>query len=101
MIRVHRAYANRAELELVSLLDLDDVPEAATLHEDARAARNNHAHRALEPRERRKVEVVEMAVRDEDGVDARERRAGHRSRPAQVDDGPGTKSPRIEAAVLA
>jgi hypothetical protein len=84
VVGVHCANVKRPELDLVSLLDLDDALEAAAPHQDAGAARDDDAHRPVEPREGRQVEMVEVAVRDEDGVDIGERSTRHRPGSAQV-----------------
>jgi hypothetical protein len=64
----HRANAKRAELELVPLVDLDDVMEAAAAQKGP-APRGRPREPPVEPRERRQVKVIEVAVRDEDRVD--------------------------------
>jgi hypothetical protein len=87
VVGVHRANPKRPELDLVSLLDLDDALEATAPNEDSCAARDDHANRPVEPCERRQVEMVEVAVRDEDGVDIGERSTRHGPRSAQVHDG--------------
>jgi Mg-chelatase subunit ChlI len=87
VVRVDRANAKRAELELVPLVDLDDVMEAAAAQKGPRAARNDHANRPVEPRERRQVKVIEVAVRDEDRVDIGECGPRDGSGPPQVHHG--------------
>jgi hypothetical protein len=97
VVGVHRANPKRADVDLVALLDLHDASEAPPAHEDPGASRHDHLHGAVEPCERRQVEVVEMAVRNEDGVDTCERGARNRSRPAQVHDGPPQHRVREQA----
>jgi hypothetical protein len=87
VVGVHCANVERPELDLVSLLDLDDALEAAAPHEDSCTAWHNDAHRPVEPCEGRQVEMVEVAVRDEDGVDIGERSTRHGPCSAQVHDG--------------
>jgi hypothetical protein len=87
VVGVHNANVKRPELDLVSLLDLDDTFEAAAPHEDSCTAWDDHAHRPVEPCERRQVEMVEVTVRDEDGVDIGECSTRHRRGSALVDDG--------------
>jgi hypothetical protein len=86
VIGVHCANLECPELDLVSLLDLDDALEAAAPHEDSCTAWDNDAHRPVEPCEGRQVEMVEVAVRDEDAVDIGERSTRYRPSSAQVHD---------------
>jgi len=71
---------------LLARFDLRDRPEAASPDQPRPAARDDERQLASQPLERREVEVVEVEVREQHGVDAAHGPQVELRGPAQVHD---------------
>ena len=88
MVGLGCRHRHRTELDLVTDIDLQHVPEPAPAHEAARAARQNDPNTTADASERRCVEVVPVCVRDENRVHVPQVIGGNDAAAAQVEDTP-------------
>ena len=109
--RLRRGDRQRADANLFAGLHLGHVLEAPLAEEAARPPRDDEGQRAPEPLERRKVEVIEVHVRNERRVDASqggrvrrpgsaqvhhagaEHRIGEEPHPVEIDEDGGVPQP--------
>ena len=82
----HRADLQVADRERLALLDLDHRLESPLAQEPPEPARDDDGELLPEPLERRQVEVVVVAVRDEDRIHAAQRPRRDPARPPEVGD---------------
>jgi hypothetical protein len=86
VFRVRRADDEPADGPLFVAVELQDVRKAELAHEVPGAARNYELGRPAEEPKRRRIEVVVMHVRDQNGVDVADRPDVHPLRAVQESD---------------
>ena len=86
MLRVGHPHPQRPDVHFVSGHNLADEAEAAPAQETSRARGDEYLGLPVEPVEGMKVEVVVMAVGDEDHARPVDGSGGDRFLPAEVDD---------------